>query len=219
LRGDPGRDGGIHQAGAVHVEQQAVIPGGTGDSAYRFQRPDRTAAAIAGLLHHHEFRTRRFHAPLPHGRRELVGAEDSVGRRDRTHGAAREDRRSRAFRRDDVGVRRGDDFIARLTMHRQRDLVAHGAGRQEEGRLLAEKPRHCLVQEIDRRVLAALFVAYDGVGNRVAHRGARSRRRVADQVDGDRRRRAVAHAGTERRARPKPSRATPSAKSMSASLL
>ena len=44
-------------------------------------------------------------------------------------------------------------------MDQQRDLVAHGAGREEDGGLLAQQGRDARLKRVDRGVFAALLVA------------------------------------------------------------
>jgi len=146
---------------------------------------------------------------------ELVGAENAAGGLDLMYRAACEHGGSGAFRGDDVGIRCGNDFVARTAMHCQGDLIAHGPGRQEDRRLLAEKLRYSLIQKIDRRVLVTLLVPHHGVGNRVSHGRARLGRRIADKINGEGRSGVARHAGTALFASLKPSQATSSAKSIS----
>src|SRR2546427_314506 len=70
-------------------------------------------------------------------------------------------------------------------VHAQRDLVAHRAGRQEDGGFLAQQLGHHLAEEVDRRVLHLLLVAHLGVAHEAAHVGGGAGDGVAVEVDVD----------------------------------
>ena len=57
-----------------------------------------------------------------------------------------------------------DHLLAGAAVHQQCDLVAHGAGREEDPRLLAQHRSHARLQRVDGGVLAALLVADLGLG-------------------------------------------------------
>ena len=76
-----------------------------------------------------------------------------------------------------------DDLVARAAVHRERHLIAHGAGGQEQGRLLAEQRRDHLLEPVHRRVLELLLVAHLGLAHEAAHGGRRTGDGVAAKVD------------------------------------
>ena len=84
---------------------------------------------------------------------------------------------------DDVRFDRDQHVVPRPGQGAQRDLVGHGAARQEEGCLGAEQLRDLLLEAVDRRVLAVLVVADLGVRHGAAHGRRRQRDRVGAQVD------------------------------------
>ena len=98
-------------------------------------------------------------------------------------------------------VRGGDDLVAGPAVDQDRNLVAHGAGGEEQGRFLAEKIGDARAQAIDARVLAALLVADRRLGHGTAHRRRRPGRGVADEIDADRGRRRHVGARLPRRRR------------------
>ena len=77
-----------------------------------------------------------------------------------------------------------DDVVAWSRQRANRNLVGHGAAGKEERRFLAEDRGDLFLQQVGRRILAVLIVAYRRTGNRVAHRLRGSRDGVRAQVDG-----------------------------------
>src|SRR5688500_2237337 len=71
-----------------------------------------------------------------------------------------------------------DDLVPGPAMHRERDLVAHGARRQEQRRLLAKQLRHGVLEQVDGGILELLLVADFGLAHEPPHR----RRRPGDGV-------------------------------------
>jgi hypothetical protein len=74
------------------------------------------------------------------------------------------------------------DLVTRAAVHRKCHLIAHGAGRKEEARLLAQEIGHHVLQEIDGRIFALLLVAHFGFRHSSSHRGSRTGNGVAEQV-------------------------------------
>ena len=65
----------------------------------------------------------------------------------------------------------------------QRDLVAHGAGRNVEAGLFAEQLGGAVLESHDGRVVAEHVVADLGLGHGATHLGRRARDGVAAQID------------------------------------
>ena len=76
-----------------------------------------------------------------------------------------------------------NDLVSRSAVHRERDLVAHRAAREEEARFLSEQLRHHLLQSVDGRVFALLLVAHLRGDHGLSHRGRRAGDGVAVEVD------------------------------------
>ncbi len=70
---------------------------------------------------------------------------------------------------EDVGIVSADQLVPRLGEQPQRDLVAHRRAREVDGFLLAEQLRDPLLERRNRRILALLLVADDGLRHRFAH--------------------------------------------------
>ena len=102
-------------------------------------RPDRTAAEIRGLLDHNQPLPRRVRPIRPQRRAQLIGTENAATTAQRLNHHAGERGGTAAFETDDVRGRIADHFLAGATVHRERDLVRHRAGRQEHRVFLAEQ--------------------------------------------------------------------------------
>src|SRR5207248_8904309 len=63
------------------------------------------------------------------------------------------------------------------------DLVAHGAGGEEQGRFAPQQLGHAVLKAVDGRVEPALLVAHLRLGHRPPHALAGARLRVAPEVD------------------------------------
>src|SRR3954468_7796686 len=94
---------------------------------------------------------------------------------------------SAAFTRDDMCGLMRQDLVTRAAMHKSRRDIAHGAGRHEYGRLLAEQIGHAFAELIPRRIVTDLAVADFGPRNGFTHPWRRPRLGVREQVDTDRR--------------------------------
>ncbi len=182
-RADAARDAGIEQPRAVHVREHAGRMGDIGNLAQRRQRPDRTATEIGRLFDLDQTLARRVRPVRPDLFAQLRGAVDAAGAGDRIEHHACQRCRPAAFEADDVRGRIADDFIARLAMHGQGDFVAHRAGRQIQGRFLAEQRGATLDQAVDAGVFVGALVADLGVCHDLAHRRGRPGLGIAEQVD------------------------------------
>src|SRR3546814_18282151 len=67
--------------------------------------------------------------------------------------------RAAAFEVQDVRRAMGDDLLARATVDVDGELVAHGAGRQEDRGLLVQQLRRHLAEAVHTGIVAALLVA------------------------------------------------------------
>jgi hypothetical protein len=93
------------------------------------------------------------------------------------------DRRTAQLRDQEVRVLLGDQLVAGVSEHPQRDLVRHRRRRDEDRVLLAERVGRAPLELVDRGILAQLLVADLCIRNRLAHRGRRLRRRIGAKVD------------------------------------
>src|SRR3546814_12643061 len=73
----------------------------------------------------------------------------------------------------------GDDLRARATVDVDGELVAHGAGRQEDRGLLVQQLRRHLAEAVHTGIVAALLVADRSLGHGEAHGFRRLRLGVA----------------------------------------
>jgi hypothetical protein len=85
----------------------------------------------------------------------------------------------------DVRILMRQDFIARPAMRRDRDLVAHGTGRHEHRRLLAQQRRGPVAQIPHRGIRTALFVPAFRIHHRFLHGARWPGLGVGIQVDAD----------------------------------
>ena len=83
-----------------------------------------------------------------------------------------------------MGRRVADDLVARPGERPEGELVPHGAGGDEEPRLLAEEPGHLLLEAVHGGVLAEDVVAHLGPRHGGAHRLGRLGHGVGAEVDG-----------------------------------
>src|SRR3546814_16045284 len=77
----------------------------------------------------------------------------------------------------------GDDLLARATVDVDGELVAHGAGRQEDRGLLVQQLRRHLAEPVPTGIVAALPVADRCLGLGEAHGFRRLRLGVAVEID------------------------------------
>ena len=94
-----------------------------------------------------------------------------------------ESRAAAGLGREDVRHVGGNHFVARPTVHEERNLVAHGAGGQEHRGFLGQKSCNALLQGIGGGVFGLLLVANLGLRHRLAHAGRWARRGVARQIN------------------------------------
>ena len=83
----------------------------------------------------------------------------------------------------DVRQLLGEHLVAGLRQRAKRDLVRHRGRREEDRLLVAEEFRRALLERDHGRILALLFVADLGVGDRPPHPGRGLGQRVGAEVD------------------------------------
>ena len=98
------------------------------------------------------------------GQVDLPARVDPGPRREPRVGAVRAE-----LRAHDVGARLAEHLLARTGQGAYGEHVAHRAGRDEQRRLVAEHPRHPLLEPDDGRVLAVHVVTDLGTRHRGAH--------------------------------------------------
>src|SRR6267378_827739 len=178
-------DDGVHEPRPVEMRRQPVPARRRRDLVDARERPHRAAAEIARLLHPQEPAPREVAIRRPHRglhRRRVVLAARPV---DRAHVDAGQRAGPARLEVDRVRRRVRDDLLAGPRVHAQRDLVAHGAGRQEHRGVLAEQLGHHLAEQVDGRVLQLLLVAHLRLAHDTAHVGGGPRDGVAIEVDVD----------------------------------
>jgi hypothetical protein len=183
---DAAGDDRVQQTRAVEMGGQAMAARHVGHRAHARQRPDRAAAQVAGLLDPHQATPGEVAEVGPDARlhRRRVELPARAVERARVHSGER----GRAATLEVNGVRGvvGQHLLTGPAVHAQGDLVAHGPGGQEDGRLLAEQVGHHLLQEIHGRVLVLLLVAHLRLAHEAAHLGGGARHGVAVEIDLDR---------------------------------
>ncbi len=113
---------------------------------------------------------------------ELLARENPPRALERTDHHA-EERRTPRFVVERVGHPVHQDLVPCPAVYREGDLVAHGAGGEEDRRLLAEELRHAFLQPVGGRVLAALLVPHLRARHRLAHGFGRAGHGVGEEVD------------------------------------
>ena len=158
---------------------------GSGYGADGLEGPNGAAAPVIRLLYFNETRSGRLGSARPHRRSHILAGEDAAPARNNANERSCEDGRPGPFGADDVGSLGGNDFVSWSAVGGDGDLVAHGAGRHEQGRLLAHQLGGSFAEPIDAGILAPLLVSHLGFGHGTAHPGSRACRGVADQIDAD----------------------------------
>ena len=83
----------------------------------------------------------------------------------------------------DVAVGLAEEFVAGAAVDPHRELIAHRARRDEQGRLLAEHFGDAILERDDGRIFAEDVVADFGGGHGRAHRWRGFRDSIAAQID------------------------------------
>ena len=157
------------------------------------QRPDSATSQVAGLLHRQQGLWRGVARAGADGVKYGFGVELTGLAWQAKDAGARQRPRPAALAGENVGGVMGKDFVAGPAVGQHRDLVAHGAGGQEHGGLLAQQRRHPLAQGGDGRVVAVLLVPNLGRHHGGAHRLRGAGLGVGIEIDAHR------HAGAEGR--------------------
>ena len=113
----------------------------------------------------------------------LLGREHAALAQKPAHHHPGERRRSAGFGVNRMRRGREDDLVALAAVHARGDLVAHGARRQIDRGLLAQKIGDPLAQAVDRGVEHRLLVADLGLGDRAAHAGRGLGPGIAVEID------------------------------------
>ena len=174
--------GGIEQAGAVHVQAQAVA---VGQGAHVCEIAARDG--LAGLCVFHADELRLGEVAVRGLDRLFDGRQGQRAVRlegQRLRLDAAEDGRAAALEAVGVGLLAGDVFVAARAVGQQRREIGLGAAGDEQARLEAKPLRAFAFELVDRWIFAVDVVAYLGLG----HRGAHGRRGLGDgvraQIDG-----------------------------------
>jgi hypothetical protein len=84
---------------------------------------------------------------------------------------------------DDVAIGFAEEFVTRVAVNANAELVAHGARGNEEGGFFAEHAGDSLFEAADGGVFAENIVAHFGGGHGGAHGSGRASYSVAAEVD------------------------------------
>ena len=179
-----GLDRGVAEPRAVHVQGDAGGARHRGHALHGGERPHRAEAAIGGVLDRHQPRARRVAAVgIAQGGLHLLAGEHAVGAFDRPDHDAGIGGRAAGLGVDDVRGPIGDHLVAQAAMDADGGLVGHGAARQEQRVLLAQKLADPLAQPVDGGILHLLLVAHLGVGHGLSHAGRGLGLGVAVKID------------------------------------
>jgi len=174
---------GVPEPGAVEVEGESARAGQGMDFFDLVKGEDRPAGAVVGVLQHHQ----------PGGGIMMVArAQDSLDLR-RGDGPAHT-RQGAHLHPGESGGRAGlvmkdvailftIDFVARLGVALDGQLVALGAAADIEGGFFAKQCGHFFLEAVDRRVFAENVVAHLGGGHGRPHLGGGFGHSVAAQID------------------------------------
>jgi hypothetical protein len=181
----PLRDDGVPEASAVDMERHPVPPSDRGDLALVRRRQRSGHRMGMCVLEGHQAGERLVRvvrvAERLLDRAEIERAVRSVFE---CPGARADDHRVTGCLVDDEVVRLpGDDLLAAAEVGHQGHEIAHGAGGDEEARLLAEEVGGTLLELVDGRVVAEHVVAELGRRHGPAHRLGRAGDGVAAEVD------------------------------------
>jgi hypothetical protein len=173
-------DGGVEDAGAVHVDRDAARAGKVGDAGQLVEGHD---PAVAGLLDPDQGRAGvvgvvRTDRPLDRG-----DVEGGAGLGDGPELGAGDAGGVGGLGVEGVGGLAADDLVAGLAPGEVGDDVAHRAGGDVERGLLAEELGGALLEGVDGRILAEHVIAQLRLGHRPAHLGRRLGDGVGPQID------------------------------------
>ena len=153
------------------------------DRLDRFQRIDRPAAAIVGVLQADEPGVDGVHVVGADLALEVGDAQQAIAAVDRPAGDAAERRRAAGFPEADVAGRFEEDFVLRSAVDADRDLVRHRSRWDEEAGFLAEEGRGAAFEFVDGGVFAEDVIADRRGRHGREHAGRRLRDGVAAEVD------------------------------------
>jgi hypothetical protein len=178
------RNRGVEQPRAVEVQAQVELATGPGHRLDVGQWPDATPGRVVRVLDRHDARRRHVAEVAPSRRRaHLVRGETPRDGRKRAGHQPRMHRRAAELGDQDVRQLLGDQLVAGLAEHTQRDFVRHRRSRHEDRVLVAQDLGRPPLELVDGRVLPNLLVTDLGVHHRVAHRLRRLRRRIGAEID------------------------------------
>jgi MFS family permease len=180
----PRRDRGVEDPRPVEVHRQALRVRHPAQRPVPREGHHPAAAAVVRVLEAQDPRSRVVQVAPADRRRDVVGVEASLGRRQRPRHQPRHARERARLVVEHVAVAVEDHLVARPRVHHQRHEVAHVPAEHEQRGLGAEPRGEERLEPCDRGVLAAGVVAEVGRGDRLEHRRGGERLGVAAQVDG-----------------------------------
>lgn len=192
-RGDTGCDDGVEESRPVKVHEEAVLASDGGDLFNRLHWPDATAAKIVGVLDADESCMWEVRIVGADQGLDLRSGEDAVVGVDGADRCAAVNGRAAAFKVDRVAGRFDDDLVTGSAVDGVGDQIAHRAGREEEGGLLAGEVGDHVLKAVDAGVFAFLLITDFGVGDGLAHAGGGAGLGVAGEVVGE-----LGHGGCSR---------------------
>jgi hypothetical protein len=166
------------------MQAQAQLSTRVRHGADLLQRPDPASGAVVRVLDRHDPRARGVQVlERVCGCPDLLRGEPATVSRQWAREESAVRRRPAELGHEDVGVLLGKHLVPRLAVESQRNLVRHRRGRDEDGLVVAQELRNPALEEVDRGILALLFVTDLGRSDRGTHRRRRPCRRVGAKVD------------------------------------
>ncbi len=175
--------GGVEDAGSVEVDGEAGFGGSGPDLLHGGERGDGAAGHVVGVFEADEGGLGAVVDLRADGGGDDGPGEDAAFGGDGAALAAGEGGGHGHLPVEDVGAGLADDLLAVLGVDADGDLVAHGAGGDEDGGLFAEDGGGRLFELIDGGVFAVDVVADLGGGHGLAHGGGGAGDGVAAEVD------------------------------------
>jgi len=185
--GNPGSNLGVEDAGAVHVELEALLAAGLAGAAQVLEGKDRSSGEVARLLQDEERGPGEMDVFSAHGAPDRLHGNRSADPGERRQLDPPEPGRARHLEVEAVSERLDEDLVARTGGHRDGDGVRHRPRRDEEGAFFSEEFRRSLLEPPHGGIIAEDIIPQRSLDHGRVHVLVGACDRVAAQVDGRRR--------------------------------
>ncbi len=175
--------GGVEDACTIEVDGKACLLRSGPDGFQGVERGDGAAGHIVRVFDTDEAGGRAVVDLRRDGGCEVLPGEDAARRGDGAEGAAGEVGDHAHLPIEDVGAGLAEDLLPVLGVELDGDLIAHGAGRDEEGGLALEDLGGGALEAIDGGVFGVDVVADLGRGHGLAHGGGGLGDGIAAKID------------------------------------